>query len=487
MEKYDVAVIGGGLLGCFAARELMRYDLTTVLIEKREDVCTGISRANSAIVYPGYDHKPGTVKQSLTLKANRIFDALCNELQVPFSRCGSLMVSFGEKADAVLRAKYENGAGCGVPGLRLISGGEAREMERTLADNIRSALYAPSAGTVDPWQLCCAAFENAVYNGCEVRMDTAVRSIRRQAGGYVLETDGGELFASAVVNCAGLAADRVHELLFPPKVRIFPQGSDYTVLEPTDRALRHIVQHESENGKGITAVPAVDGRILLESAERESEKELSAVSGEGLKEIRSLADTVLPGLRNAAAIRNFAAVRPIIRSVKYENGKYVPDGKSIGSFAIEHPEPGFLSFIGIKTPGLTCSRELGAMAAEKMAAYLDAKMRSDFVPERRKIIKPAELSFAERAALIANDPDYGEIVCLCGEISRGEIREAIRRGAVTVDGVKRRCGVMLGECQGSRCAYTIAELISRELNIPLESVTISGAGTSFAGGCHGQS
>ena len=485
MKHYDAAVIGGGLLGCFAARELMRYEIEAVLIEGREDVCTGISKANTAIIYPGYDHKPGTTKQAFTLRANAGFDRLCRELDVPFERCGSLMVSFGENADRVLQKKLENGLHCGVPGLRLISGDEARELEPALAEGISSALCAPTAGTTDPWQLCYAAFENAKANGCDTMLNTKLLSIRREDGGYILETDDGEIFSSIVINCAGLCADRVHEMLFAPSVRIIPQGADYMLLRRGSAKLSHIIQHEAETGKGITAVPTVGGSILLGPTERDSEDELSAVSADGLAEIRALSGEVLPGLKAGEVIRSFAAVRPIIRSVTIKNGEVVPDGRSIGSFAIENPEPGFISFIGIKTPGLTCSRELGAMAAERTAAYLGAKLRRDFEPLRRGIPRVRELDFESRRALAETDPDYGEVLCLCEDISRAEVREAIRRGAVTLDGVKRRCGALLGVCQGSRCQQKITALIARELGIPEDTVTKSGGASRIMGGRHG--
>lgn len=485
MKKYDVIVIGGGLLGCFAARELMRYDLSAALIEKREDVCTGISKANTAIIYPGYDHKSGTTKQSLTLRANANFDELCGELHVPFDRCGSLMVSYGENADKVLRRKLENGINCGVPGLRIVSGREAEEMEPALAAGVQSALYAPSAGTTDPWALCYAAFENAKANGCEWLSNTELLSARREKDGYVLETDGGELFASAVVNCAGLNADAVHEMVFAPSVRIVPKGADYLLLERDSANLRRIIQHESENGKGITAVPTVGGSILLGPTERENRNELTAASAVGLALVKELTERFLPGLGNGKVIRSFAAVRPIIRSVTLKNGEYVPDGKDIGSFAIENPEPGFISFIGIKTPGLTCARELGAMAAEKMAGYLGTARRTDFDPERQAPARLRDMSFDERAAKVAENGDYGEILCRCEDISRGEVLEAIRRGAVTVDGVKRRCGAMLGACQGSRCQQDIVKLISQTLGIPEDEVTKSGGNSYITGGRHG--
>lgn len=486
MKSYDAVVVGGGVLGCFTARELMRYDLSVALIDSREDVCTGISKANTAIVYPGYDHKPGTLKARMTLKANADFDRLCGELGVPFSRCGSLMVSTGDRADSVLERKYKNGLAIGVPALRLISGEEAREYEPLLSPDVRRALYSPTAGTVDPWELCYAAFENAVANGCQWLANTELLAMRREDGRYILETSGGELTASAVINCAGLYADRVHEMLFAPSVRIYADGADYFVLERNTAKLTHIIQQETDlYGKGITAVPTVGGGILLGAMERETEAEKEAVSPDYLELTGELAGALLPGLMGDNVIRRFSALRPNPQRVILRDGRYVPDGKSFGTFAIETPEPGYVGFIGIKTPGLTCSAELGKMAATRTAAFLEAKERDDFDPIRVAPVRIRSLGLEARKELCARDGRYGEILCHCEEISRGEVLDAIRRGAVTADGVKRRCGAMLGVCQGSRCLIEIMELLSQELGIPVSEVRKGGADSYILGGRHG--
>jgi glycerol-3-phosphate dehydrogenase len=486
MERRDVAVIGGGLLGCFAARELSRYDLTAALLEQREDVCTGISKANTAIVYPGYDTKPGSLKAQLTIRANRDFPALCAELDVPFSRCGSLMVSYGRRGDDVLREKLENGRAGGVPGLRLLSGGEARALEPGLREGVTSALYAESTATADPWQLCYAAYENALHNGCRAYLSTELTGIRRDGRAYVLETDRGELRAAAVVNCAGLYADKVQELLFPPSVRIFPDGADYLVLERGAARLGHIIFHEPEDGgKGLTAVPTTGGSILLGPSRRRLGDSLWATRDEGLAFVAASARAVLPQLDTGAVIRSFSAVRPNPHRVVRRDGEYVPDGGSIGSFVIEHPEPGFLSFIGVKTPGMTCARELGLLAARQIADHLGAKMRQDFDPRRRGIPGVRGLPFPARAALVRENPAYGQVLCLCEDISEAEVLEAIARGAVTLDGVKRRCGATLGVCQGARCDQAIAALLAQKLGVPTEDVTRSGAGSYLTGGRHG--
>lgn len=477
MRDFDVVVIGGGLLGCFAARNLCRYQLHIALLEAREDVCTGVSRANTAIVYPGYDHKPGTLKAEMTVRANARFAELCAELDVPFSRCGSLMVSFGEKADAVLREKYKNGLSMAVPGLRLLTSEEARELEPSLASGVSSALYAPSAGPVNPWELGIAAAENAAANGAEFFLNTRVLGIRQTAEGYRIETDQEVFSCRTVLNCAGLHADKVQELLLPSEVHIVPDGADYLILDKAaDNKPTHIIQYEPEDGgKGFNAVPTVEGSLLLGPSERENEVDF-AVSEKGMSFVRERAAFVLPGLDLGETIRSFAAVRPNPRR---------EDGSSIGSFVIENPAPGFWSLIGIKTPGLTCADELGSFAAGKAAAFLNAGPNKSFDPHRRGIKKTHGMSLEQRAAAIRSDPDTGEVVCCCEDVTKAEVLEAIRRGATTLDGIKRRTGTCMGRCQGSRCQQKLLALLAQELGIPEEAVTKDGAGSSvLRGGRH---
>ena len=471
MEHFDVAVIGGGLLGCFAARELSRWKLDIVLLEAREDVCTGISRANTAVIYPGYDHKPGTLKAELCVRANAAFGWLCEELDVPFSRCGSLMLSFGPKADATLRKKLLQGQANGVPGLRLLSAEEGYRMEPSLAPGLSSALFSPTAGTVNPWQLGIAACENAVRNGVELRLNSRVLAMHREGEGYLLETDCGRISARAVINCAGLAADRVHELLFPPSVRIAPTAGDYLVLDKQlDHKPVHILEYEpEEQAKGLTAVPTVEGSILLGPTERENTQDY-ATAESGLAGVRALAEWLLPVLDCGGVIRSFAAVRP---------NPQRPDGSDISSFCIEHPAERFWSLIGIKTPGLTCARELGFTVAERLANELAAERNPLFDPVRRGIRRAHDCSFEERKLLAEQDPDYGEIICFCEDVTKAEVLEAIRRGAVTVDGVKRRAGTGMGRCQGARCTQKIVELLAETLKIPAGAVFKDGPGSGI--------
>ena len=426
-------VIGGGILGCMTARNLRRWNISTLLLDKENDVCRGITKANTAIVYAGYDNKPGSLKAEMTVRGNANFEQLCGELDVPFSRCGSLMASFGENGDKVLHKKRKQGMANGVPGLRILTGEEARKMEPMLAETVTSALYCPTTGTVNPWKLGIAACENAVHNGCKVRLNTPVQGIRREEDGYVVQTAEEAYFCKTVVNCAGVDAESIHSMVFESQVKLEVNGTDFLVLDKYAPKPEMIIFHEAESGKGITAVPCVEGNLLLDSPARTPGVPYAS-SKEGMDFIREQVETVLPSVDMTRVIRSFGAVRP---NPRQEDGRNIPD------YCIEEPVPGFISFIGIKTPGLTCADELGVYAAKKCAAYLNAEANPGFDPVRKGIPR-------------GNDR---EIVCQCEQVSKSEILEAIRRGAKTVDAVKRRVNSGMGFCQGSRCSYAIRKIL----------------------------
>ena len=434
---YDVAIIGGGILGCFAARNLMRWQISAVLIEAEDDVCKGITRANSAIVYTGYDNKPGSLKAALTVKGNRNFDKLCEELDVPFSRCGSILAAFDSKAENVLHKKYNDGIRNGVNGLKLLSGAEVLELEPMLSEQVTAGLYAPDTGTVNPWQLGIAACENALANGCDLWCNEKVSHIARCEDGYLITTNNKKVHSKAIINCAGLSADQIQNMLFPVEVSLELDGADYLVMDKAMAKPRHIIFHETGAGKGITAVPCTEGNLLLESTARALTVPF-AVTLEGVQSIKDTVKDVLPHVDPANVIRSFGAVRPNLRSENCE---------TISDFYIGNPAPDFYSFIGVKTPGLTCADELGRYVAEKIAVYLHADRNDAFSPIRKRIGKTD-----------------GQIICQCEQITKSEIIEAIKRGATTVDGIKRRVGTGMGRCQGSRCTYAIERLLEEEIH-----------------------
>ena len=437
MKYYDAIVIGGGILGCFTARNLRRWNISVCLLEKERDVCTGITRANSAVVYAGYDNKPGSLKAAMTVRGNARMEEVCRELEVPFSRCGSLLVTYDADSVPKMERKFRNGIKNGVPGIRLLSGPEAEAIEPMLRPGVVAALLAPSTGTVNPWQLGIAAYENALQNGAEAAMNEAVRAISRTDDGFLVETERESYSCKMVFNCAGLSADHVQELAFEPSVRLELDSAEYLVLDENTEKPGWIIFHQASScGKGITAIPCVEGNLLI-SGFRKPLGGLFATTAEGLRELHDAAHGLLPKLDLKQVIRSFGAVRP---------NPHRTSGESIHDFCIENPAPGFYSLIGIKTPGLTCADQLGLHLAKEAAAHLGASENTSFDPRRPAIRR-------------GSGPDYYEIVCQCGQITRGEILDAIARGASTIQGVKHRVGATMGPCQGGRCIIEIAKIL----------------------------
>lgn len=433
MKRMDAVVIGGGILGCMTARNLRRWNISTLLLEQENDVCKGITRANSAIVYPGYDNKPGSLKAKLTVRGNAAMEALCNALEVPFCRCGSVLVTYDRSAVSRLEKKLQNGIENGVPGLQLLSGPEAEALEPGLQKGVEAALYAPTTGTVNPWKLGIAAWENALQNGAQTMLNTKVLGISQTQEGFLVETSGETLQTKMVFNCAGLTADRVQELAFPASVRLHLDAAEYLVFDTrAQKPERVIFLQGSSCGKGITAVPCVEGNLLI-SGVRKALTAPFATTWEGFQELHRDTKALLPEVDMSLVIRSFGAVRP---NPHRENGENVAD------FCIENPALGFFSLIGIKTPGITCANELGLLLAQRAAAYLQAEENPAFNPKRQGISQKDQ-----------------EIICQCEKITRAEILEAIGRGATTVDGVKRRLGTGMGRCQGSRCEWRIAKIL----------------------------
>lgn len=440
MEYTDVVVIGGGVLGCFVARNLKRWNIDVTLIEAEVDVCMGITRANSAIVYSGCDNKFGSLKARMTVHANKQFSNLCTELDVPFKRCGSLMVAQGPQAEAVLKMKLEQGKRNGVVGITLLSGREARSMEPQLSSRITAALFVPGTGTVNPWQLGIAAFENACTNGCHPMLNTLVQKIEKDQDHYLIGTERHLIRCRVIVNCAGLNADHIQEMVFPPTVRLTFDAADYLVFDRKVLSPRQIIFQEREDGKGVTLVPTVEGNMLIESPERVLNTAMWATTKDGLEKLQMLTEELLPNVNRMGMIRSFAAVRPNPFLISNEK-------KRLNDFVILRPAENFFSFVGIKTPGLTCANGLSMYVAEEVASFLKSSLNRSFLPKR-----------------CMDQEKDNEIICQCGQVTKGEVISAIKRGACTVDGVKHRVGSGMGRCQGARCRKRIQQLLEEQKN-----------------------
>ncbi len=471
---YDVVIIGCGVVGASAAYELARYKLRVAVLEAAADIAAGTTKANSAIIHAGYDPEPGTLMARLNVEGNRLTGEICEKLQVPFKRVGSLVVAFSPEQLPTLRTLYDRGCKNGVPGLRLLSGEEARAMEPGLSEEVCGALLAPSAGIIDPWGFAIAMAETAVRGGVELRRDCPVTGIEDTGAGFVLHTPTGDVTARFVLNAAGVDADRVHEMLEPNDWHTLPSRGEYYLLDKSehDRVSRVIFQCPGPEGKGVLVAPTIHGNLICgPNAEAVEDRLDLGNTAAGMAEVRAKASRSVPGVEWRQNIRNFAGLRA---------------NTTRSDFIIEESKahPGFIDLAGIKSPGLSSAPAIAKMAAEMLAADgLALEPDPDFVDKREHIVFK-NLSAEEKNELIRKDPRYGRVVCRCETITEGEIVAALHSPIPprSINGVKRRCNAGMGRCQGGFCGPRVQEIIARELGIDQAEVLLEQAGSTILTG-----
>lgn len=461
-QNYDVVVIGGGAVGCAAARYLSQYNLHTCLVERDEDVCSGTSKANSAIVHAGYDAEPGSRKARFNVEGNAMMDALAQQLDFDFKRNGSLILCFEEEGKPALQKLYDKGVANGVPALKILTGDEARALEPNLSDSVVAALLAPTGGIVCPFGMTIAMAENAADNGVEFRLLTKVLQLEKATGGYLIKTDKGDLKAKYVVNAAGVYADELHNMVSENKLHITARKGDYCLL---DKEAGGIVSHTifqlpGKMGKGVLVTPTVHGNLLTGPTASDVEnKEQTATTAEELAIVTEKAQCSVKNVPFRQVITSFSGLRA------HEDGD---------DFVIGEPAdaPGFFDAAGIESPGLSSAPAIGKFLAEQVAAKANATKKADWNGTRKGIVRPELLGMDERAALIQQNPAYGTIICRCEGVSEGEIVDAITRtlGATSLDGIKRRVRQGMGRCQAGFCTPRTMEILSREKGIPMESI-----------------
>lgn len=468
---FDVAVIGTGVIGTTIARELSRYDMKVVMVEKESDVSTGTSKANSAIIHAGFDAPADSNKGKYNAAGNQMFDQVCADLGVAFKRIGSLVLAFSEEEIHTLHELKANGDKLGVPGLEIFDQVTCRKMEPNLSDAALAGLYAPSAGIIEPWELAMASAENAVDNGAEIVFNFGVAKIDVQDNGtFKLTSDNGVVIeAKRIVNAAGVHADNVYRLVNAnAEFSIHPRRGQYYLLDKTaDGLVNHVLfPCPSKMGKGILVVPTVDGNILIGPDSEdldEAFKDSVGTTADRLSLIKQEAGKLCKEIPYRETITTFAGLRA------------EPSG---GDFIIgESTVKGFYNVAGMKSPGLSSAPAIAVDIAKQVAAGLgNPALRTDFNPIRRPRVKLAHMSDAEKQALIEKDPRYGRIICRCEMITEGEIVDAINRnvGARTLNGIKRRIRPGAGRCQGGFCGPRVVEIISRELGIDMLAVQQEG-------------
>lgn len=476
---YDVLIIGGGVTGSAIARELSRYDLKTALFEKGEDVCSGTSKANSGIAHAGFDAAPGSLKAKMNIRGSQMMEELSRKLDFPYKRNGSLVLCFDEKDRPRLEKLLQQGKENGVEGLEILEKKELLALEPALSEEVVCALHAPTGGIVCSFKLTIALAENAAVNGVEFHLNEGVKRVQPgTVEGYTVETGKGTYETRIVVNAAGLYGDEIHNQVSEEKLHITPRKGEYCLM---DKKIGQLVSHTifqmpTAMGKGVLVTPTVHGNLMVgPTATDISDKEGVDTTAEGLDEVLKKAALSVKSLPRGVTITSFAGLRAHEDHDDFILGE-VKDA------------PGFFDAVGIESPGLTSAPAIGEWMAEKIVEKLRKTQKvdekKDFQETRKDIPNIASMDQAEAAALIAENPAYGTIICRCEKVTEGEIIDAIRRplGARSLDGIKRRTRAGMGRCQAGFCSTKVMDILARELGIPLEEVTKAGGASKMLTG-----
>ena len=470
---YDVAVIGGGVVGGLIARELSRYDQSVVIVEAKSDVGGQASSANSGIVHAGFDAKAGSLKAHYNVRGNAMMADVCKELGVKFIPNTSLVLGYDEEERATLLDLVERGKANGVTGLSVISGDEVRAREPEVSADVTCALLAETGGIVCPHTLTIQAVGNAMDNGATLVTNFEVKCAKRENDVFTLISDAGEISARYVVNACGLASGRVAAMLGHQGINVGARRGEYVLL---DRGAMNVkatlFRCPGKGGKGVLVSPTVDGNIILGPTADEIENgSTNATTASGLNFVLSRAGGMVQRIPRDKIITSFSGTRAYSDTHDFVIGE-------------SEQVKNLFNVAGVESPGLTSSPAIAVDVAAAVSKALGTSLKADFNPIRRSYDFFKEASIEEKNAIIAADPEFGKIVCRCETVTAGEIRNAIRTNppARTTDGVKRRVRAGMGRCQSGFCLASTIELIAEECGIEMADVTKKGKGSEHVYG-----
>lgn len=454
MEKiYDVLIFGAGVVGTCLATDLARSGYSVCLVDKASDVSTGASKANSGLVHAGFDAKPGTLKAKLNVEGNKMYPSLCKRLGLKLRKLGAVVI--GNNTQTV-KELYDRGIANGVKNLFILSREELLKILPNITENVTCGLLAKDAYVVCPYLLTICMAEEAILNGAIVLLEFDAKKIRKNNGLFEISDGKTTVFAKKVINSAGAGVNDVAKLLKTETYPIVFKRGEYFVLEQSEAHIAPVTVFPlpEKGSKGILITQTLDGNILVGPTSYESD-DSTKTTREGLNLVAEKSGLLLSNVNLRKSIRQFSGVRTICGD----------------DFVIEQSkiDNDVLTLAGICSPGLSSAPAISKYAIEKIGLIYNPTIKN-------KQIEPyflfKDLKNAEKNQLLSKDHTYGELVCKCENITKGDILNALDRPLKihSVDGIKRRVRAGMGRCQGGFCSIPVAEIIAKTRKIPLEEV-----------------
>jgi len=452
---FDVAVIGGGVIGTAVLNKLTRHNLNCVLIEKGSDVAVGTTKANSGIVHAGFDAKVGSLKARLNVRGAELMPELCERLKVPFVNNGAVVIG---NDMSVVEELYQRGLSNGVKCLEILNHNQLSKMLPSITDHITCGLYAKTSAIVSPYQLAIALAEESVINGASVVFNYEISSFKKDGDFYVLiNNNGNDIRAKKIVVAIGSEHNNLAKVLGSTQYDLVFRRGEYYLLDKgaMDIGGLTIFPLPSTSSKGVLISPTTSGNIIVGPTSIVCNSDDTITTNEGLTEIAQKSSLMLNNVNLRKNIRVFSGVRTLVGDdFVIEKDKYNED---------------IINITGICSPGLTSAPAI----AEYVCDLLNISSDEKEMKQRIEFPKLSGKTNNEINELIKQDKRYGKIVCRCETISEMEIVNAIHSPLKprSLDAIKRRTRAGMGRCQGGFCYLRVMEIISRELGISIDEIT----------------
>ena len=476
-KTFDIAIVGAGITGCAIARQLARYDLSICMVEAANDIALGASKANGGLVHAGYDPAPGTVKAQVNARGCELYGTWAEELGFLFRRTGSMVLGFNDEDRAHLEQLRRNGLANGVPELSIIGPERIHELEPRASADATCALWCPSTGFVDPFEVAIAALENAVANGVTFMRSAPVEEIEAADTGatgaddsprFTLVTPAGNVCCRYLINAAGNGAADISHMTDAEEFQMVWRQGDIVVLDKEPRALMPLYPVPTPVSKGVIVTGTVHGNTVITATAAVREPGDTQTYASDINALLTGARKLVPDLDTHRVVRAFAGGRPVIQGT---------NDFFIGQSTVM---PGLFQAAGIQSPGVASAPAIAErMELVMREAGVELHERADWNPIRRAPDNFDRAPLARKEELIESDPAWGQIVCRCETVPEAEIVAAIRRrpGAVSVEGVKRRCRAGMGRCQSGFCQSRVVAILARELDCDPSEVLLEDAGS----------
>lgn len=475
----DVLVIGGGIVGCAVARELTRLDVSVLLVEKCNDVACGASSRNDGCIHPGIDLKKGQQKLKYVLAGNKAYTALAEELGLQLKRWAQTFIFSTKWENAIIPPLYKLRAKqLGVEGVRHLTPKQLKEIEPNPPRWATGAMYMATAGMVSPYKTAIALIDNAIENGAKVSLNTYVKGMKVENGKIVsVDTNRGTIYPKVVVNCAGIYSDVIADMAGDRTFTIHPRKGTDIILDkkrvgyalssyarsyfaPLPPEARPDNKEQVGHTKGGGVMRTVDGNILVgPDAHEVPSREDYSTSMQDIDNIIKKQKLAQPMLNKGDVITYFSGTR----AATYEEDFVVRRGIFTSNI---------YEAAGIQSPGITAAPAIACDIREWVKQDLGAKDNKSFNPVYKHTPRLADQPDSVREEYIERNSDYGEIICRCEEVSKGEIIDALNSPlkVATIDGIKRRVRPGMGRCQGGFCSPLVAKIIAEHEGVEIEDV-----------------